>query len=112
MVTVLRIISIFFLSIYFLNVQLGWERTCSPNRADQQISKKRYDKKMLGLRFQDNDWRSTYPFLSIEREKCRYNFFSLSSWRTNSSPSNQTSVANVSLLGGHPRVDEQKEIPR
>ena len=27
MVTVLRIISISFLSIYFLNVQLGWERT-------------------------------------------------------------------------------------
>ena len=27
MVTVLRIISISFLSIYFLNVQLGWEST-------------------------------------------------------------------------------------
>ena len=29
---------------------------------EQTSKSRRYDNKMLGLRFQDNDWLSAYPF--------------------------------------------------
>lgn len=46
---------------------------------EQTSKSRRYDNKMLGLRFQDNDWLSAYPFkfqdLKREVPLSRYSFF-------------------------------------